>query len=65
MEFKHRYFAWVDNAVPMPMGSSANPSAKYGISPYELLVKEGSETQTIQATSIALGCPPELDGETV
>lgn len=55
----------VDNPVSIPMGSSANPSARYGIFPYELLVKEGLETQKIHATAIALGCPPELDGRTV
>ena len=55
----------VDNAVHIPMGSSANPSARSGIAPCELLANEGPETQKIQATVVVLGCPPELDGETI
>ena len=55
----------VDYAVPIPMGSSAKPSARSGIAPCELLAKEGPETQKIQATALMLGCPPELDSETV
>lgn len=55
----------VDNAVHIPMGSPTNPSARSGIAPCELLAKKGPETQKIQATTVVLGCPPELDGETV
>ena len=55
----------VDNAVHIPMGSPTNPSARSGIAPCELLAKEGSETQKIHATALVLGCPLELDSETV
>lgn len=41
------------------------PSARHGIHPYELLVREAPEAiKTTQVTAMALGCPPGLDGKT-
>lgn len=43
-----------------------NPSARCWIRPYKLLAREGSEApETIQATVIALDCPPEFHDRTL
>lgn len=53
-KFEWRYPAWVDNASPKAMCTSA----WYKILPYRVLVVDAQEVpQTIQFIASALGCP--------
>lgn len=66
-EFKRISSTLVNNAVPRGHGlANESRSAKHGLPPHNVLIKETSKLfKTMQAIVIAIGCPSDLDCETL